>query len=229
MVPRIAVVTLASLLTTASHGAALASDRPIAWTELPDPTTQVYEDPFLELSIDQLSDLATVVRLRERLGSDAVSDQARPRLEARLSETEATLTDEGVDIEDMLAQRELVIERRTEAALSPNPDLDGSAVALSGFLVPAPDAPDGTAIAYLVPEFGMCSHYPPPPPNQLIRLRLPDDVLEAGLHFAATVRGELNALETDQQIYVVDGPVRMWSSWTMEVDAVDEWNGLEPW
>lgn len=226
MVGKLATAALTAL--TFMLATAQAGQSRLDWPDLADPAAQTFDDPFLALDNEALLRLSTIARLRERLSDADVADVARPRLQARIDEAGAALAAAGIDAELLLSQRETVRKQRMRAGVSGNPALDGRTVGLSGFMVPAPDAPDGSAIAYLVPELGMCSHYPPPMPNQLIRLRLSDEVLEAGLHFAATVTGNIRLEETDQQIFIIDGPVRMWSSWIMEVDQVIPWDGSDP-
>ena len=48
-------------------------------------------------------------------------------------------------------------------------ELDGTLVKIPGFIVPL-ELADGSKIKefLLVPYFGACIHYPPPPPNQLV-------------------------------------------------------------
>ena len=47
--------------------------------------------------------------------------------------------------------------------------LDGELVKLPGFIVPLEVTDDGKVSEFLlVPYFGACIHYPPPPPNQIV-------------------------------------------------------------
>lgn len=219
-------VTCAVLLVLALAGPMAAGEaRPIDWAELADPSAQDFEDPFRDLSGAALSDLITVVRLRDRLEEGGVADEARPRLEARLAEKEAALGAAGIDIDWLMAQRWAVAERRRAAAVAVNAALDGQPVEISGFLIPAPPSGSGQAAAYLVPQRGMCSHTPPPPPNQLLRLVLADAPGMARLYAPVTVRGTLLAEETRQEMIVVDGPVRMWSAWTLEAESLSPLSG----
>lgn len=55
-------------------------------------------------------------------------------------------------------------------AAPPNPALDGTAVRLSGFMVPlGPERPHIERFV-LVPYFGACVHSPRPPANQMVRV-----------------------------------------------------------
>ena len=75
------VLDVRDFLATASTGvlgfvlavsATLALASPadmLSWDALPDPAAQTYDDPFAELSPEQLQTLISIVRLRERLAT----------------------------------------------------------------------------------------------------------------------------------------------------------------
>jgi hypothetical protein len=56
---------------------------------------------------------------------------------------------------------------------NPNPKLNGQYVRLPGYIVPL-DSDEGGLIQefLLVPYFGACIHVPPPPPNQIVFVKL---------------------------------------------------------
>lgn len=52
-------------------------------------------------------------------------------------------------------------------------NFDGNAVSIPGFVVPVEFHADKSArLVFLVPYYGACIHFPPPPPNQIIFARL---------------------------------------------------------
>lgn len=187
----------------------------LSWDALPDPAAQTYDDPFAELSAAQLQTLISVVRLRERLatGRQAERDDLRAA-EKKLSEL-------GVDADALISQRWAVAERRRNAASAGNPKLDGETVTIGGFAIPGPSAEDGTKIVYLVPQPGLCSHMPPPDPNQMLRLRLKGEWYPQRIHEPVAVTGRLHLDPTEHSFSVVDGLVRMNATWSMDVEAVD--------
>lgn len=208
----------APLLVLLSLAPASASERqPLNWAALPDAQAQIYEDPFRDLSTRHLSALATYVRLKARLETTKVPDKDRPGLEARLSQKQRTLEEAGVNIKELLAERDAVTQRRRAAATATNPALDGARIRIGGYLIPVPTTENGKHIAYLVPERGMCSHTPAPPPNQLIRLELEQPIENASLYAPTGLLGTLHAREIKQEAYIVDGQVTLWSAWTMIV------------
>jgi uncharacterized protein len=50
--------------------------------------------------------------------------------------------------------------------------LNGKRVRVPGFMVPLEDGADGVDEFLLVPYFGACIHTPPPPPNQMVYVKM---------------------------------------------------------
>ena len=67
-----------------------------------------------------------------------------------------------------------------------NVALDGTAVKLSGFVVPLDNTQNGIQEFLLVPYFGACIHTPPPPANQIVHV-LATEAFK-GLHAMDTVK-----------------------------------------
>ncbi len=72
-------------------------------------------------------------------------------------------------------------------------DLDGERVKLPGFIVPL-ELVDGNKISevLLVPYFGACIHYPPPPPNQIVYVTLPKPVELESMWAPVWIAGEIS-------------------------------------
>ncbi|MBO9446924.1 DUF3299 domain-containing protein [Ruegeria sp. R14_0] len=191
------------------------------WTDLPDPSVQVFEDPYRDLGPEQFDDLLYVVRLRGRLQQDAGSVEDRQKWQELLTETEDALAEGGIDVDWLLDQREVVTERRRKAGTYGNPQIDGQTVTMAGFAIPAPADPDGRPVAYLVPERGMCSHLPPPPPNQMIRVRLNDDWTPSYFHEPVRLTGVLTIAPSEQSMMVVDGYMPMHATFQLDTDSVE--------
>lgn len=72
-------------------------------------------------------------------------------------------------------------------------DVIGRAVSISGFIVPLEVSEDRSIRSFfLVPYYGACIHYPPPPPNQIIYVALEDVFTQYNMQQAYTVEGILN-------------------------------------
>ncbi len=218
-------------LVLCGNAAMAAPGAALDWSDLPDPSAQVFEDPYRDLSPEQLDDLLYVVRLRGRLQGDRGSEEERQKWQALLTDTEDALAVDGIDVDWLLDQREVVTERRRKAGTHGNPQFDGQTVTLAGFAIPAPSDLDGRPVAYLVPERGMCSHMPPPPPNQMIRVRLNGDWTPSYVHEPVRLTGRLTIDPSVQKMMVVDGLMPMNATFQLETERVEtlesEADGLE--
>lgn len=188
----------------------------ITWPDLIDTTAQVYEDPFRDLSYEQLEKLRVVAKAQQRLDGGVSATETRDEIEARLNSAKTSLAEQGIDAQNLISQRWAVAERRKRAAEAGNAALDGELVVLAGYAIPAPPADDGTPVAYLVPERGMCSHTPPPKPNQMVRVLLKGDWRPATMHEPVQLTGRLSLSNTTHDIQVVDGLVPMRTAYEME-------------
>jgi hypothetical protein len=213
---RLIVLSACAVACLLTSSPALTSDAPqLEWSRLVDQSVQNYDDPYRELAPEQLISLVTVARLRDKAA------KGEPFDEQQLSRETASLVAARIDVDDLIAQRWIVAERRERAATAGNKDVDGRRVALSGFVIPAAADDDGKSTAYLVPERGMCSHMPPPPPNQLVRLRLPDNWRPQVIYEPVRVSGLLSIEPSKRAVRVVDGLVPMNATFTMDVSDVE--------
>ena len=192
----------------------VAGVQALDWDALPDKDTQVFDDPYRDLEPAQLVKLISVAQLRQLAEKGESIDK-----EKLARETDALVAD-GIDIDAILAQRWEVAEKRKLAATSGNSEVDGRDVQISGFVIPAPADPDGSVTAYLVPERGMCSHMPPPQPNQMLKLKLPKTWQPQSLYEPVVVSGRLAIAPNTRTIRVVDGLVPMHATFRLDVSDV---------
>lgn len=213
-------IILACAMTMFAATSVLSEPREVTFADLPDPSAQAFEDPFKALGLDMLEELRTVVRLEERLSAGQVPEDAGPRLEEKLASARQVLEMNGVDIEQLLSKRWEVAGKRKAALLATNPDLDGQKVTVTGYLIPAGTDENGQAAGYLVPKVGMCSHTAAPPPNQLVRVSMPQRSSEKSLYEPVTLTGVLQPELNDTSIFLLDGEVQMFSAWRLTVNEV---------
>ena len=166
---------------------------------------------------EELQVLGEIIRLRLAQEAGTVTNEENTKLQ----KAEAQLASTGVDVDWLLDQRWVVANRREKAATQANPTVAGASVQLSGYAIPAPDADDGTTVFYLVPERGMCSHMPPPNPNQMIRVSSKSDWRPRFMHEPVRLSGELSIAPSRQSMIVVDGFVDMRATFAMQVTEVE--------
>jgi hypothetical protein len=72
------------------------------------------------------------------------------------------------------------------------PELDGQEVRLPGYIVPLDtDAKGQLKEFFLVPYFGACIHVPPPPPNQIVLVRLAEPIPMTDIWDAFWIEGTM--------------------------------------
>lgn len=217
---------VATTLVFSATLALAAEDRSVDWSDLVDPLAQTYEDPFRDLSSQQIEALRTIVRNRARLNDPTLSEAQMADSAAKINTALAELAEDGIDADWLISQRWLVADRREKAATAGNPNLDGRNVTLAGYAIPAPPNEDGTTVVYLVPERGMCSHTPPPNANQMIRARVKGDWSPSAIHEPVRLTGKLSIEETNHSFRIVDGDVPMRSSYVLEVSHTETMQDL---
>lgn len=199
---------------------AMAESQAITFSELRDPAVLIYEDPFQDMGLQMLEELRTVVRLEARFEQGDIPEDAQERLMTSLEDARKRLQDNGHDIDALLTQRWTVAENRKRATTATNPELENSYVRMNGFLIPAGSNDAGFPIAYLVPEIGMCSHKPAPPPNQLVRVQLKELSPVNTPYVMVQVSGTLRVQPSDETIFISDGETRMHSMWQLNAKDV---------
>ncbi len=137
----------------------------------------------------------------------AVADEARELTWEELIPEDAVIEEPAVPVpppgED-LSEEDAFKEDSFDYYFAPPPapmgvveELNGVLVKLPGFIVPLELDGEGRVIEFLlVPYFGACIHYPPPPANQMVYIST-DDPMDMEMTWAPIwVTGEL---KTDRQ------------------------------
>lgn len=93
---------------------------------------------------------------------------------------------------------------------TPNNELNGVRVRIPGFVVPLERGKDGLIDEFfLVPYFGACIHVPPPPPNQIVYVKMRSGAGLKSIEDAQWVTGTLHtAVKTSElgaAAYTLDG------------------------
>ena len=136
---------LTSVFVAAILAATQASAEPeeIGFSDLVDPLAVVFDDPYRDMGFRLLNELKLLVELDQKLSQNDLAEEERARLTARRKAAKDMLEINGQDVDALLAQRWDVARKRQTARMATNPVLNGVEVALSGYLIPAPQAPDG--------------------------------------------------------------------------------------
>ncbi|BDX08613.1 DUF3299 domain-containing protein [Planctobacterium marinum] len=97
-----------------------------------------------------------------------------------------------------------------------NADVVGQYASLPGFLVPLELNEGKVRSFFIVPYYGACLHYPPPPPNQIVYVQLPDYIPLPDMQLAYKFTGVLS--ET-----LFEDPMGT-SAWGMDVSAISAYS-----
>jgi len=213
---------LGSFFVAAMLVATQASAEPeaIQFSDLADPLAVAFDDPYKDMGGEMLSELKLLVELDQKLSGSDLDKETRLRLEARRSAAQEKLKANGHNVKQLLEQRWDIAKKRRTALMATNPIFNGVEVSISGYMIPAPEAADGSRFGYLVPQVGMCSHLPPPPPNQLVRVRLRAGQQVGSLYLPVRVSGKLHVEPSDETIFILDGESRMVSGWTLDAEVI---------
>jgi len=222
------LISFVAAMLAAKHAFA-EPPKAVVFSDLADPLAVAFHDPYKEMGFELLNELKLLLDLNEKLSQKDIPEDERARLDTRRNAAKEKLEANGQDVEALLSQRWDVAKKRQTARMATNPIFDGTEVTISGYLIPAPPAANGVGFGYLVPQVGMCSHLPPPPPNQLVRVKMrADQQVESlytpvriwGLHTPVKISGLLRVEPSDATIFILDGEVRMLSAWTLDVNII---------
>jgi len=192
--------------------------REITWDDLV-PATLDFDDPFEKLYEDQLYNLALIARYREQQESKA---QSPDFTKAQYDEAVAKLKDEKIDIEGLLAKRVEITEKRRARGQSVNTDLDGKKIRLPGYLLPLEFEDKKVTEFLLVPWVGACIHTPPPPPNQIVHVKLANGFEIGDEAFTAVwVNGLMKTEKNNPELSFVDGKQNIDVSYVMQAERVE--------
>jgi hypothetical protein len=91
-----------------------------------------------------------------------------------------------------------------------NRELEGKRIKVPGFVVPLERSANGQISGFLlVPYFGACIHLPPPPPNQVVYVRMRAGTslksFEDAIWVTGTLRTALRKSDMGAAVYTLDG------------------------
>ncbi len=206
---------VALIVTIALTSAAGAVER-ISWDDLAPPMDES-SDPLNRLSDDQLADYFDVLWIRSLIANDALTEEFK----SIGDEAQARLDSEGVDIDALVAENKAydkVIEKRNATLVD---GLDGQEVQIPGYVLPLEF--NGTSITefLLVPYVGACIHTPPPPPNQIVHVRVPDGFESEGLFVPVWVAGRLTTGHSSQSLALLDGVADVAVGYTLDATDIE--------
>ena len=209
---------IAAFLMLSSLHANAEDVRELTWDDLI-PSDLHFDDPFEKLTDQQLYDLGTVALYRQKKASKENFDNPS---ESYYQEALAQLKADAIDIDGLLAMREEITEKRRARGQTANAELNGQNIRLPGYLLPLEFKDKQVTEFLLVPWVGACIHTPPPPPNQIVHVKM-DKGYDIGetLFTPVWVNGEVRTEKNNPELSFVDGTQSIDVSYVMQAEKVE--------
>lgn len=211
--PWIALLLFLAIATTVPA----ADVRELTWDDLIPKSTN-FDDPFTALNGSQLYALSQIARARaQQAAGTTIAEEDLKRVAA----AEAKLKAEGIDIDGLLARRAEITNKRRQRAQAVNTKLDGEAVRMGGYLLPLEYTGKKVTEFLLVPWVGACIHTPPPPPNQIVHVKLAEGYETSGGPFAPVwVYGVMRTESSSPKLSLVDGSANIATGYALQASDV---------
>lgn len=183
---------------------------------LPNQEIATFDDPFAQLTPEQLSSLANLSRIHWLFKTGKASPEGPSGQEAK--RIEQAFAQNGINVNWLLSQREVVRQRRIEQVNNQN--INGQRVKLPGLTMAlAWNGAQQVTHFLLMPYLGECSHVPPPPSNQVVYVEavVPVEMRNPTNSFFPWmwVEGVIKFAVTTHTTYRMDGWMRLESSYAI--------------
>ena len=210
-------VMLKLAVATADEGA-----REVEWRDLLPASRMSIEDPIAALSSEQRVNLGLIMLMSslEREGTLRPADAEKKR------ELIAAFAAQGIDVDQLLAERER-IERLEARQGEASAEIDGQAIRIPGYLLPLTMANQRLTEFLLVPWVGACIHAPTPPPNQIIRVTLPEGMPRRDRFSPVWIEGRIEYRLETHELFLVDGRRDVRVAYTMAATAIADYSPAE--
>jgi len=176
------------------------------------------DNPFAQLSTDQLLALSDVAGLRLRKGRGLALTPDEVAIEKKAM---TRLKQDGIDADALLAKRDAIAEKKRAAASAVNPAIDGKMIRIPGYVLPLEFSGTKVSEFLLVPWVGACIHTPPPDPNQIVYVKA-DKAFEIRRTFDAVwVTGRIAASGSKRSVEIVDGSADIDVGYSLRASLVE--------
>jgi hypothetical protein len=208
---KIALAFFIMAMTTLSIPALAEEIRQLGWKDLI-PKHLNSQDPLAGLTQDQKDLAIWVINMLESL------PERGPQTEEDYKEIEKdmpSLKEAGIDISK-------VMKKRKEIQTAIVGDLNGRLVRIPGYLLPLEIIGTKVTEFLLVPYIGACIHVPPPPPNQIVYVKIvKKGYHHKGLYDPVWVTGKMSVKSMTRDLYLVDGSADINIGYAMEARQVE--------
>jgi hypothetical protein len=189
-------------LALMAGSAAAETPRQVTWDDLVPPGPMLL-DPSTPLSNSQRADLYKIESIREREKRGSIS-QVSPEYDEAVALTRK-LKRQGLNVDALLtalAEFDAEIVRRNQAVVGA---LEGQLVRMPGYALPLEFSGGEMKEFLLVPFIGACIHVPPPPPNQVVFVKLNEGFTPKDLYTPVWITGRMTVNRASKSLSLVDG------------------------
>ena len=173
-----------------------------------------YHDPFEDLTGEQLYHLSLYARIIEM--QEATPARVTEAMIQAGEDAKQQLEQQDIDIKNLFAQRDIIMQKRQQAAMAINPLFVDKVIEMDGFMLPLEFNNGKVTEFLLVPTVGACSHEPVPPANQILLVKTTKAVTAGEVYRPVTVTGTLRVSSLSKDLYLIDGQKEIEMSYSLE-------------
>jgi hypothetical protein len=207
------IQTLFIIICTLSYLPTLAEPvRQLTWEDLV-PAHLLSEDPLAKLTEEQKNMVYWVINTLDNLPERGPeTDEYYKEIDNAIPE----LRKSGININELMAKRKQLRTAIVE-------ELNGQRVRIPGYLLPLEMSDTKVKEFLLVPYIGACIHVPPPPPNQIVHVKI---VQKEGyrvktMYEPVWVSGEISVKSMVKDLYLVDGSAGVNIGYSMKANRIE--------
>jgi hypothetical protein len=199
--------------------AAAEEVRQLTWIDLV-PGHLLAEDPLADLTEKQKDLVYWVIYTLESLPLRGPDTE---ELYEEVDKAMPSLKEAGIDINKLMAKRKQVRTAIVEA-------LNDKQVRIPGYLLPLEVSAAKVTEFLLVPYVGACIHVPPPPPNQIIYVKIiqKNGYQTKSLYEPVWVTGVIRAKSMAKDLYLVDGSSGVDIGYSMQATIIEPYKEKAP-
>ena len=208
---------------TAALGSKVDEPKAIQWDHLAPENGKPFNDPFSELTGDQLSDVSYVVRVRRLIAEEKIEANGDDAKEA--ANIGRKLEKQGVDVGWLMVQRQRVRQIRglqvEQLSKTIARSLGDREIVMTGYVMPITVDHGQVTEFFLVPTVAACSHEAAPPPLQVVYVSTDEGFAAPDKATPVRVTGVIKASSKAKTKISAGGKTTVRSAYTMLSPAVE--------
>jgi hypothetical protein len=206
---KIALAFLVMAVTTLSIPALAEEIRQLGWKDLI-PRHLNSQDPLAGLTQIQKDAVIWAINMLESLPEREPEEYYK-----EIEKAVPSLKETHIDINKVMKNRKEIQTAIVE-------DLHGRLVRMAGYLLPLEIIGAKVTEFLLVPYIGACIHVPPPPPNQIVYVKIIKKAYRhKGLNDPVWVTGKMSVKSMTRDLYLVDGSADVSIGYALEARQVE--------